>query len=139
MVHTPEGFPDVSIGYKMHAIHNRISRISVSVEQVKADDSLSRHAQRDLQCFAYNDQWKNEAPYYRSHDEDTCYTKCRLRTIYEMCNCTQYFFKLYKGKPVPLDGTYFNTRLMRFSRRYFFEKLCVQLRKKKQKKTTLHY
>lgn len=101
MVHTPEVYPDVSIGYKVHATRDHISRVAVSVDQVMADESLGRHAKRDLlQCYVYDNDggWKNEAPYFKSHDEDTCYTKCRLRTIHEMCNCTQYFFDLYKGR-----------------------------------------
>lgn len=99
MVHTPEAFPDVSIGYIVHAQQNSISRISVSVSQVKADDSLNHFNQRNhKKCFMYNTAVTvGNDPFSENIAEDTCYSKCRLKAIYKMCNCTQYFFKSYKG------------------------------------------
>lgn len=99
MVHTPEAFPDVSIGYKVHAKRDRITRISVSVSQVKADDSLRRLSRQNHQCFMYNSAATDDVPpSLQSNDEDTCYSECRMRTIYNVCNCTQYFFEKYKGE-----------------------------------------
>jgi len=97
MVHNPEAFPDVSIGYKVHAVRDRVTRISVSVAQVKADGSLNRLSQRNNQCYMYKTLSVENSLTYQSNDEDTCYSKCRQQTIYRVCNCTQYFFDLYKG------------------------------------------
>lgn len=95
-VHPPENFPEVSTGYKVHAERDRINRISVSVAQVKADESLERLHEDDRRCCMYNKMQSTEN-IYKSHNEDTCYSECRRRAIYKMCNCTQYFYKLYKG------------------------------------------
>ncbi|XP_025198205.1 pickpocket protein 19-like [Melanaphis sacchari] len=98
MVHTPDSFPDVATAYKVHAIRDRISRISVSVAQVEADDSLDRIGNQNSQCHLYRAKAKNlSSLLHKSSNEDTCYIKCRMRAIYKACNCTQYFFKLYKG------------------------------------------
>lgn len=94
MVHPPAALPDVSFGYKVHAVRDRITRISVSVAQVKADESLRRLSTRNGQCFMYK---VVSSSFYQSNDEDTCYIKCRLKSIYNMCNCTQYFYNMYKG------------------------------------------
>lgn len=93
MVHTPEAFPDVSIGYKVHAVRDRVSRISVSVAQVKADNSLDRLGEQNSQCFMYNKMAADN----ESNNEDSCYSNCRMKSMYHTCNCTMYFFKLYKG------------------------------------------
>ncbi|VVC38399.1 Epithelial sodium channel [Cinara cedri] len=91
IVHNPEAFPDVSTSYKLHAVHDQINRISVSVAQVKADDSLGRLSDHDRRCFMY------ESTNGPSSNEDMCYSECRLTTVYKACNCTQYFFKPFKG------------------------------------------
>lgn len=91
IVHTPEAFPDVSTSYKLHAVRNQIDRISVSVAQVKADDSLGRLSDKDRRCFMY------ESTTRPGSNEDMCYSECRTMTVYRACNCTQYFFKPYKG------------------------------------------
>ncbi|KAF0746671.1 sodium channel protein Nach-like, partial [Aphis craccivora] len=98
MVHTPDSFPDVATAYKVHAVRHRITRISVSVAQVEADDSLDRLDNTNSHCYLY----KTKAKYlssllHKSSSEDTCFINCRMRAIYNACNCTQYFFKLYKG------------------------------------------
>lgn len=91
MVHTPEAFPDVSTSYKLHNIHDQLNMISVSVAQVKADDSLGRLSDQNRGCFMY------ESLTEQGNNEDMCYTECRQTAIYRACNCTQYFFKPYKG------------------------------------------
>lgn len=99
MVHTPETFPDVATAYKVHAVPKRITRISVSVAQVEADSSLDRLDSRNGQCYMYNAKATKVSPtFHKSSDEDTCYIKCRMKAIHTACNCTQYFFKLYKGQ-----------------------------------------
>jgi len=98
LVHPPDGFPDVASAYKVHAVRDRITQISVSVAQVEADDSLNRLDNRNGQCYLYKAKAKNlSSLLHKSSNEDTCFIKCRMRAIYEACNCTQYFFKLYKG------------------------------------------
>lgn len=97
MVHTSNDFPDVSIGYKLHATRDQINRISVSVAQVRADKSLKNLDEKDNRCSMYNTMSNENTGFYKINDEDTCYSECRLRTIYRVCNCTQYFFKPYKG------------------------------------------
>ncbi|KAL5237348.1 hypothetical protein ACI65C_004758 [Semiaphis heraclei] len=98
LVHPPDGFPDVTSAYKVHAERDRITQISVSVAQVEADDSLNRLDNRNGQCYLYKAKAKNlNSLLHKSSNEDTCFIKCRMRAIYEACNCTQYFFKLYKG------------------------------------------
>ncbi|XP_060844346.1 pickpocket protein 19-like [Rhopalosiphum padi] len=98
MVHTPDSFPDVATAYKVHAIRDRISLISVSVAQVEADESLDRLDSENSQCYLYKAKAKNlSSLLHKSSNEDTCYIKCRMRAIHKACNCTQYFFKLYKG------------------------------------------
>jgi len=100
MVHPPETFPDVSIGYKVHAKRDHVYRISVAVAQVKADDSLRRLSRLNDKCFMYNSTAIDEPPYFESNHENTCYSQCRMNTIYKVCNCTQYFFEKYKGECV---------------------------------------
>lgn len=98
IIHAPDGFPDVTTAYKIHAERDRITRISVSVAQVQADDSLNRLEDWNSQCYLYRAIAKNlNSLVYKSSNEDTCFIKCRMRAIYQACNCTQYFFKLYKG------------------------------------------
>lgn len=97
MVHTPETFPDVSTGYKLHAMRNRVNRISVSVAQVKADDSLNRLSKHNRYCYMYGGKSTDDRTGFAAENEDTCYSDCRLKTVYEKCNCTQYFFEPYKG------------------------------------------
>ncbi|KAL4103731.1 hypothetical protein QTP88_019075 [Uroleucon formosanum] len=98
IIHAPDGFPDVTTAYKIHAERDHITRISVSVAQVEADDSLNRLEDWNSQCYLYRAMAKNlNSLVYKSSNEDTCFIKCRMRAIYQACNCTQYFFKLYKG------------------------------------------
>lgn len=98
MIHPNDGFPDVATAYKIHAVRDRITRISVSVAQVEADESLDRLDIRNSQCYLYRAKAKNlNSLFHKSSNEDTCFIKCRMRAIYQACNCTQYFFKLYKG------------------------------------------
>lgn len=94
IVHTPEAFPDVSTSYKLYAVRNQIDRISVSVAQVKADDSLGRLSDKNRRCSMY------ESTTRPGSNEDMCYSECRTMTVYRACNCTQYFFKPYKGIPI---------------------------------------
>ncbi|XP_022166699.1 sodium channel protein Nach-like isoform X2 [Myzus persicae] len=97
MVHPPDGFPDVATAYKIHAVRDRITLISVSAAQVEADESLDRLDSWNSQCYLYKAKAKNlSSLLHKSSNEDTCFIKCRMRAIYKACNCTQYFFKLFK-------------------------------------------
>ncbi|XP_015371445.1 PREDICTED: pickpocket protein 19-like [Diuraphis noxia] len=98
LVHPPDGAPDVASAYKVHAVRDRITQISVSVAQVEADDSLNRLDDWNGQCYLYKTKAKNlSSLLHKSSNEDTCFIKCRMKAIHEACNCTQYFFKLYQG------------------------------------------
>lgn len=103
MVHTPEDFPDVTTAYKVHTAIDRTSRISVSVSQVLADDSLYRLNEQNRKCFMHRprsifDKGESASSSSRiKNDEDTCHSKCRIQTIHKKCNCTPYYFDVYKG------------------------------------------
>ncbi|XP_029341727.1 pickpocket protein 19-like isoform X2 [Acyrthosiphon pisum] len=97
MVHPPDGFPDVATAYKVHAVRDRITRISVSVAQVEADESLNRLDIQNSPCYLFRAVAKNlNSLFFKSSNENTCFIKCRMKAIYHACNCTQYFFKVYK-------------------------------------------
>ncbi|XP_016656092.2 pickpocket protein 11-like [Acyrthosiphon pisum] len=94
MVHTPEDFPDISSSYKVYSELNQSSRISVSVSIIRADESLNRLSENDRKCFLYEERTTRSKnfPTARSNAEDNCYSECRLRATYKMCNCTPYYF-----------------------------------------------
>ncbi|XP_060875472.1 pickpocket protein 11-like [Metopolophium dirhodum] len=94
MVHTPEDFPDISSSYKVYSELNQSSRISVSVSLIRADESLNRLSENDRKCFLYEERTTRTKnfPTARSNAEDNCYSECRLRATYRMCNCTPYYF-----------------------------------------------
>jgi len=95
MVHTPEDFPDISSSYKVYSELNQSSRISVSVSIIRADESLNRLSENDRKCFLYEERMTRTKnfPTARSNAEDNCYSECRLRATYRMCNCTPYYFE----------------------------------------------
>lgn len=99
MVHTPEDFPDISSSYKVYSELNQSSRISVSVSHIRADESLNRLEEKDRKCFLYEERTTRTKnfPTSRSNAEDNCYSECRLRNTYKMCNCTPYYFDM-EGK-----------------------------------------
>jgi len=94
MVHTPEDFPDISSSYKVYSELNQSSRISVSVSLIRADESLHRLSENDRKCFLYEERTTRTKnfPMSRSNAEDNCYSECRLKATYKMCNCTPYYF-----------------------------------------------
>lgn len=94
MVHTPEDFPDVASSYKVYSHLNQSSEISVSVSHIKADVSLRWVDEANRNCFLYERRSAREKnlPARKSNAEDNCYSMCRLRTTYRMCNCTPYYF-----------------------------------------------
>ncbi|XP_022177700.1 sodium channel protein Nach-like [Myzus persicae] len=100
MVHTPEDFPDISSSYKVYSELNQSSRISVSVSHIRADESLSRLGEKDRKCFLYEERTTRTKnfPTSRSNAEDNCYSECRLKTTYKMCNCTPYYFDIEESK-----------------------------------------
>lgn len=101
MLHTPEDFPDISRSYKIYSELNLSLRISASVSHIKADESLKRIDEKVRKCFLYEARSLDDEnlPWYRSNAEDNCYSKCRIRTSIEMCNCTPYYFDV-KGNNV---------------------------------------
>lgn len=94
MIHTPEDFPDISSSYKIYSELNQSSQISVSVSHIIADESIYRLSETDRKCFLYKERSVKQKnfPSYRSNSEDNCYSKCRLKTTYEMCGCIPYYF-----------------------------------------------
>lgn len=97
MIHTPEDFPDISSSYKLYSEFNQSSRISVKVSHIQADESLYWLNEKDRNCFLYEKKSiKDEnMPLYKSNAEDNCYSRCRLRTTQNICNCTPYYFNMH--------------------------------------------
>lgn len=96
MIHTPEDFPDISSSYKLYSEFNQSSRISVSVSYIESDKSLYLLSEKDRKCFLYEKRSSKDEnmPSYRSNSEDNCYSRCRLRTTQNICNCTPYYFNV---------------------------------------------
>ncbi|KAF0762104.1 sodium channel protein Nach-like, partial [Aphis craccivora] len=96
MIHTPEDFPDISSSYKVYSELNQSSRISVSVSHIRADESLHRLDEKERKCFFYETRTTTTKnfPSSRSNAEDNCYSECRLKSTYKMCNCTPYYFDM---------------------------------------------
>ncbi|XP_027847543.2 sodium channel protein Nach-like [Aphis gossypii] len=100
MIHTPEDFPDIASSYKVYSELNQSSRISVSVSHIRADESLHRLDEKERKCFFYETRTTTTKnfPSSRSNAEDNCYSECRLKSTYKMCNCTPYYFDMKEGK-----------------------------------------
>lgn len=96
MIHTPEDFPDISNSYKIYSEINQSLGISVGVSHIRAGQSLRKTDEKNRKCFLYERRSLKEEnlPSYRSNAEDNCYSRCRLKTTYKICNCIPYYFNV---------------------------------------------
>ncbi|KAI5703920.1 hypothetical protein M8J75_000098 [Diaphorina citri] len=99
IVHSPEDFPDVTSSFIQWKEAGKVSRILVSLSTVIGDDSLRRVSKEKRGCYFVDEFYRapnTELPSYVGNDEDNCYQRCRLRAIYDLCNCTPYYFQSFR-------------------------------------------
>ncbi|XP_050426691.1 sodium channel protein Nach-like [Adelges cooleyi] len=99
IVHTPDDFPDVSDSYKLYQGINKVSQLSVSVSKVSADKSLYRLSEDRRNCVMHKDHLADQgiiSQHGSSDSENNCKSRCRLKTIFQICNCTPYFYNTNK-------------------------------------------
>lgn len=105
MVHNPDDFPDVSKDYMVYTHYRKVFRMSIKATIVTTDESLNTLNVKQRRCILNHDTENGKLPSlhrkynhlakFASNSENNCYTKCRMQAIYEKCNCTPYFLRLY--------------------------------------------